>query len=52
MPVFVQALGPGTVEDRILATGTLRAASTIPLRALPPGPPIPRRPHTRPRLPA
>ena len=33
VPVFVKEVGTGTVEDRIIATGTLRAPETIALRA-------------------
>jgi RND family efflux transporter MFP subunit len=33
VPVFVREVGTGTVEDRIVATGTLRALETIALRA-------------------
>jgi membrane fusion protein (multidrug efflux system) len=33
VPVFVREVGMGTVEDRIVATGTLRTAETIALRA-------------------
>jgi len=33
VPVFVREVGTGTVEDRIVATGTLRAVETIALRA-------------------
>ena len=37
VPVFVREVGIGTVEDRIVATGTLRASETIALRADTPG---------------
>jgi RND family efflux transporter MFP subunit len=33
VPVFVKEVGTGTVEDRIVATGTLRSPETIALRA-------------------
>jgi RND family efflux transporter MFP subunit len=33
VPVFVREVGTGTVEDRIVATGTVRAPETIALRA-------------------
>ena len=33
VPVFVRESGTGTVEDRIVATGTLRAPETVSLRA-------------------
>jgi RND family efflux transporter MFP subunit len=33
VPVFVREVGTGTVEDRIVATGTLRALETVALRA-------------------
>ncbi len=33
VPVFVREVGTDTVEDRIVATGTLRASETIALRA-------------------
>ena len=33
VPVFVRVVGTDTVEDRIVATGTLRASETIALRA-------------------
>jgi RND family efflux transporter MFP subunit len=33
VPVFVREVGTGTVEDRIVATGTLRAPETVALRA-------------------
>lgn len=33
VPVFVREAGTGTVEDRIVATGTLRAPATVSLRA-------------------
>jgi RND family efflux transporter MFP subunit len=33
VPVFVREVGTGTVEDRIVATGTLRASETVALRA-------------------
>ena len=37
VPVFVREVGTGTVEDRIVATGTLRATETIALYADTPG---------------
>jgi membrane fusion protein (multidrug efflux system) len=33
VPVFVREVGTGTVEDRVVATGSLRASETIALRA-------------------
>lgn len=33
VPVFVQAVGTGTVEDRIVATGSLRATEVVALRS-------------------
>jgi RND family efflux transporter MFP subunit len=33
VPVFVREVGTGTVEDRVIATGTLRAPETVVLRA-------------------